>query len=245
MIRILPYNRGHTVKQLGYSTSAWLEGKVGDYDNDVIIRWGNHSTFHNRLGLAREFRNVLNPAKAITLNINKVEAHKVLSQAVRTPKLYTRQTPAYGLFVVRPYSHQGGSGFKVVEAKGKPIDLGGWSYATEFLRTDREFRVWFVGDRTIRARRAPMAEKKQGGEKYPCRSNWGYIFYDNVGTNLHNYTIKAARAIGLDIGAADVLLANDKWYFLELNSSPSTDLPILNRWMKRSIDALVRERFGV
>lgn len=245
MIRILPYSRDHTVKQLGYSTSAWLEGRVSDYDGDVIIRWGNHSTFHNRFGQAREFRNVLNPAKAITLNINKLEAHKVISQAVRTPKLYTRQTPTYGLFVVRPLSHQGGSGFKVIETKGRPIELGGYQYATEFLHTDREFRVWFVGNRTIRARRAPMAEKGQGAEKFPCRSNWGYIFYPHVPETLHNYTIKAAQAIGLDIGAADVLLANDKWYFLELNSSPSTDLPILNRWMKNSINALCHERFGV
>lgn len=245
MIRILPYNNNHTVKNLGYSTSARLDGRVGDYDRDVIIRWGNHFPFYNRFGQVREFRNVLNPAKAITLNINKVAAHKVLSQAVRTPKSYTRQTPAYGLFVIRPLSHQAGSGFRVVEAKGRPINLNGYEYATEFLRTDREFRVWFVGDRTIRARRDAMREKGQGGEKYPCRSNWGYIFYPHVPTNLHNYTIKAADAIGLDIGAADVLLANDKWYFLELNSSPSTDLPILNRWMKNSINALCHERFGV
>jgi glutathione synthase/RimK-type ligase-like ATP-grasp enzyme len=245
MIRILPYSRSHTVKQLGYSTSAHLDGRVGDYDRDVIIRWGNHTTFYNRFGQAREFRNVLNPAKAITLNINKIAAHKVLSEAVRTPKLFTRQTPARGTFVVRPYSHQGGSGFRVVEAKGQPINLGNYEYATEFLRTATEFRVWFVGDRTIRARRAPMAEKNQGGEKYPCRSNWGYIFYPHVPETLHNYTIRAAQAIGLDIGAADVLLANDKWYFLELNSSPSADLPILNRWMKNSINALCHERFRI
>lgn len=246
MIRILPYSWDHTVKQLGFSTSVRLDGRVEDYNRDVVIRWGNHSTmFCDNRGRPVEFRNVLNPAKSISLNINKVEAHKVLSQSVRTPKLFTRVTPAYGLFVVRPRSHQCGIGFRVVEAKGKPINLNAWEYATEFFRTEKEFRVWFVGNRTIRARRAPIVEKKQGNEKFPCRSNWGYIFYPHVPETLHNYTIKAARAIGLDIGAADVLLANDKWYFLELNSSPSTDLSILNRWMKNSITSLCRERFGV
>lgn len=248
MIRILTYSPSHTVKKLGFNTSTWLEGRIEKYKNDVIVRWGNASHIFNRYSQMSEFINVLNPARAVSLNMNKIEAHDVMSKVVRVPRLFRKHTPNFGLFVVRPVVHQGGSGFRVVEANGKAITLSeGQQYATDFLRTNAEYRVWFCGDRTLRAQRSRTVEQQEAGpvDRFPCRSKWGYNFCNGVPNTLHNQTLKAAKAIGLDVGAADVLLHDNHWYFLELNSAPSTDLPVLNRWMKDSINRLATGRFGL
>ena len=248
MIRILTYAGSHSVKNLGFSTSTWLNGSVEDYRNDVVIRWGNAGMTHTRSSHSSDFRNVLNPVRAVSLNMNKIKAHDVLAGVVKVPRMFRKCTPEFGLFVVRPCVHEGGSGFKVVEARGNGIVLQqGYQYATEFLRTDAEYRVWFAGDRTLRARRARTEEQKAKGPvpRFPCRSKWGCVFCNDVPSSLHSATLKAAKAIGLDCGAADVILSNGSWYFLELNSGPSTDLGILNRWMKNSITRLCQERFGL
>ena len=240
MIRILTYNRSHSVKNLGYSTSTWLDGRVEDYQRDVIIRWGNNCLINGR-----EFPNVLNPARAITLNMSKILAHDALSEVVNTPRMYRKYTPNFGTFVVRPCAHEGGSGFRVVEANGRAINLSqGCEYATEYIRTNCEYRVWFCGRRTLRAQRARTPEQQRVAiPRFICRSKWGYNFLDEVPTALHNQTLQAAKAIGLDCGAADVLLSNGRWYFLELNSGCSTDLGYLQRWFKEGINRLVNERF--
>src|ERR1035437_1657990 len=247
MIRMLTYSGSHTVKKLGFSTSAWMTGRVEDFRNDVIIRWGNHSLNVDRVGRHVDFRNVLNPAQAVLTNMNKPNAHDILARAVATPRMFRKYTPDRGLFVVRPCAHQEGNGFKVVEAKGQSIRLQeGYQYATEFIRTGAEYRVWFIGNRTIRARRSRTDEQqREAFPRFPCRSKWGYIFCNEVPTTLHNQTLAAARAMGLDCGAADVLYSNGTWYFLELNSAPSADLGILQRWMKESIRSVCRERFNI
>lgn len=179
--------------------------------------------------------------------MNKVNAHDVMADVVRVPRLFRKYTPNFGLFVVRPLSHQGGSGFKVIEANGRPINLGGWQYATEFLRTNAEYRVWFCGNRTMRAQRARTKEQQSEGPvgRFPCRSKWGYNFCYEVPESLHNQTLRAAKAIGLDCGAADVLLHNGHWFFLELNSAPSTDQPCLERFFKNGIADLAQRKFGL
>ena len=238
MIRVLTYSASHTVKKLGFKTSTWLDRRSDNYRDDVIVRWGNTG--------GGEYRNVLNPARAIILNTNKVEAHDAMAKVVRVPRLFRKYTPNFGIFVVRPMTHQGGHGFKVIEANGKPINLN-YQYATEFLRTNAEYRVWFCGNRTLRAQRARTPEQQAKGPvgRFPCRSKWGYNFCYTVPENLHIQTIKAAKAIGLDCGAADVLLHDGYWYFLELNSAPSTDLPCLERWFRNGITTLAQQKFGL
>lgn len=246
MIRVLTYGK-HSVKNLGFKTHTWLDGRVENYDNDVVIRWGNNYLLTDRYGRSRDFRNVINPAVAVQTNMSKIEAHGILSEVVRTPRMFRTQTLNRGLFVIRPCAHEGGAGFRVTEANGRSIHLGGYEYATEFLRTNTEYRVWFCGNRTMRAQRARTPEQQAQGPvgRYPCRSKWGYnISFREVPETLHNYTIKVAKAIGLECGAADVLLVDGKWYFLELNSAPSTDLPVICRWMKEGIQSIIQRKFG-
>jgi glutathione synthase/RimK-type ligase-like ATP-grasp enzyme len=55
--------------------------------------------------------------------------------------------------------------------------------------------------------------------------------------------LKAAKIIGLEAGAADILSANGHYYFLELNSAPTIDLMRIERFYKRNIVKLIAKKF--
>ena len=242
MIRILTIpSELKYLRELGYSTSSYLTGNVETFDRDIILRFGNSSILHNRNGLPRDFRNVLNPAVSISNNIDKIGTRKKLSSVVHTPKTFYKYTPNNGVFVIRSREHSAGSNFKVRTVKGRLIRLReGYEYASEYI-PGREYRVWFVGNRTMRALRYSATGIIS---KYPCRSKWSYEYCDNIPNDLHNQTLLGARTLGLSFGAADVIENNGRWYFLEFNTAASLDTVTLQRFFKRNLDNLIRERFG-
>jgi glutathione synthase/RimK-type ligase-like ATP-grasp enzyme len=115
-------------------------------------------------------------------------------------------------------------------------------YATEFIKTDVEYRVWFCGDRTMFAKR--FALKHNTVEEFNCRSQWGYSgITTHVPEKLHIDTLKAASVVDLDFGAADVLYQNGKYYFLELNSAPTIDTPMIANFYRKHMATLLKSKF--
>jgi len=243
MIRILTIGSERKfVDRLGYTTSCYLTNSVESYNRDVVIRFGNSQAAYNHDRLPTDFRNVLNPAKAISSNIDKINTRRKLSAVVSTPKTFYKYTPNRGVFVIRHRGHASGSGFQVRESNGVSIRLReGGEYASEYVRGD-EYRVWFVGNRTMRALRYSATGITS---RFPCRSKWSYEYCDNVPTDLHNQTLLGARTLGLDFGAADVIRSNGRWYFLEYDTAPSIDTATLRRFFKNNFDRLIRERFRI
>lgn len=203
----------------------------------ICIRWGNSEHWHDG-----EFPKVINPQKAIRLNCLKEQALAEMSKVVTTPKLYASgdRVPKGKTAVLRPCQHSGGEGFSIVNG---PFDIPEDYYCTSFIASNFEFRVWFAGQATMFARRMPM--QGQGGEKYPCRSNWGYRFagYLETPSSLHNDVLKAAKAIGLEVGAADIILSGSRFYFLELNSAPSIDHSRLEAFFKENLPVVVKSKY--
>lgn len=231
-----------SAKRLGFSTSTILDGVVADkHENDVVIRWGRSDNIYkdktyNEMG---DFTNVLNPASAIARNCNKGRARELMSKVVTTPKVYKREVPSGVTAVLRPLEHSSGRDFII--KKGPYVFNTSW-YATEFLETDEEYRVWFCGESTFYAQRVAL-NGEDVGNKFPCRSNWGYSYRNYVPESLHDDTLAAAKAIGLEFGAADVLKYNGKFYFLELNSAPSIDTNTLERFFKTNLKLLMVKKF--
>jgi hypothetical protein len=163
------------------------------------------------------------------MNCNKEAAHEKLSRAVTTPQRYYGNVPENTLAVIRPVEHSGGSGFTVVPGP-KPVPSG--HYAMKYIKTDKEYRVWYALGKMLVARRVPMRGTAQGDEQYPCRSEWGYTYRESGSLPvLEQQTDRAFQRMDLDFGAADVLWdeTNRKWYFLELNTAPSLDhAPVLS-----------------
>jgi hypothetical protein len=238
-IKILTINSEHvSATRLGYPTHTYLGDYAYKFDNDVVVRWGNSSYVYSRDGRRNvDFKNVINPADRIKLNCRKSDATKLLAQVVNVPTLYEKSVPKGTLAVVRPHEHAAGIGFSVVEGPHK-IQPG--TYGTRFLKTDAEYRVWFCGDKTMCGRRVKL--KVNEDQTYPCRSNWGYEFCDGIAMELHYQTLMAAKKIGLDVGAADVLFYKKKWYFLELNSAASVDHRQVREFYQAALEELVKKK---
>lgn len=228
-----------SARRMGYETTTYLGDYAHKFDDKIVIRWGNSRWLYNREGSRQaDLKNVINPAANIRTNCEKAKATKLLSQVVNTPTLWETKVPADVLAVVRPHEHSAGSGFSV--QKG-PFTVPSGHYAVRYLKTDAEYRVWFCGNRTMCGRRVKM--ECNPTEEYPCRSKWGYEFCDGIAKDLRNQTLLAAKKIGLEFGAADVLYFKGKWYFLELNSAPSVDHRIVREFYQSAMAELIEKKF--
>jgi hypothetical protein len=232
-------NEIESAERLGFRTTHVGGDYIKKYEKDIVVRWGNSTPAYSNDGTHHdEYAHVLNPAEYIRLNCNKLQSLKRLAMVVFVPAIYEKKVPTGTLAVIRPLEHAAGNGFNVVEG---PYDVPRGTYGTRFLQTPTEYRVWFCGDQTMCGRREKMKINEE--QKYPCRSNWGYVFSGGVSADLHRQTLLAAKTIGLDVGAADLLYYKGKYYFLELNSAPSVDHRVVREFFQASLDRLFRERF--
>ena len=238
-IKLLTFDSNTSAEKLGYPTYKCIDDYAYKFDKDIVIRWGNSRSLYTKTGRrSMDFKHVINSSASIKKNCQKNDATKILARVVNVPTLWEKSVPAGILAVVRPMEHAAGDGFSV---KKGPFNLTEGTYATRYIQTDAEYRVWFCGNRTILGRRVKMQCNET--EKYPCRSKWGYEFCRGISKSLHNQTLLAAKVMGLDCGAADVLFSNDKWYFLELNSAPSVDHRIVREFFQIGLKELLKRKF--
>ena len=230
-----------SVKRLEFPT--FLNEKDID-PTKLVMRWGR-----GWLSTSSEYTNVINSVDSIILNVNKLKSLKKLAKVVDTPKLFEKRVPKVYSAVIRPMRHSSGKSFQIVKG---PYDIPEGYYGTELIETDHEYRVWYAFGRCMMARRVPLEKhitKFKVGRKNIsvetnnnpeelCRSEWGYSF-EPIYQDLKEQTIKAFETIGLQTGAADILLANCKYYFLELNSAPTIDCRAIKEFFKNRISEYV------
>ncbi len=206
----------------------------------TVIRWGN--------GMENDQRNweaVLNKASVLQISTDKLAALQKLSTTVKTPEVYRQgQTlPAGHRYVCRPASHAEGSDFELSDCRRRSAILA-THHATRFIEDTREYRVWFVRDKYLVAKRVPRSAEGQSSSD-PCRSKWGYEFQTSCFAKLKTEMDKARLAIPLDFGAVDVLWKDGdgntegQWYFLEFNSAPSLDHAKVLAHFKTHLQAIV------
>lgn len=222
-----------SAKNLGYKTETDVY-RCNIDTKDTVIRWGNS----DRLG-GRDFKSVVNPSKSIRANCHKLNALVALSKVVDTPKSYTTEVKTKGKILIRPIEHTGGVDFDVVNA---PVKIDSEHYGTEWIETETEYRVWFAWGKTICGKRVRVVKTDTGWRdddspepEFPCRSSWGYSHLRFTPGKLHTDTLKAAETLGLTSGAADVLMKDGRYIFLELNSAPSVDTPKITKFFKDAI----------
>lgn len=200
--------------------------------NELVLRWGRGWLDYR----FEEFPHIINPYKNIKRNVNKILAREYISKAVKMPKLFLDKIPAKVKAVLRYKSHTSGEDFELVIG---PKDIPHNHYATEFIKTEKEYRCWWAFGETLCARRIAI---NTSNKKIPCRSEWGYAFIgEDQCTILRRETLAAAKEIGLETGAADVLWKNG-YYFLELNSAPSIDHRIIRKFFQKAINKRLKQK---
>jgi len=137
-------NERKSVERLGFPTHTWINDKADNYNNSIVLRFGNSHLPYDGSHKQVEFRNVVNSANSIKLNCCKAVASYKLSKVINTPKIYIRNIPANRRVILRPIYHQsGGADFQIVKYK-KKTKISNGNYATQFIDSKKEWRVWFV-----------------------------------------------------------------------------------------------------
>jgi hypothetical protein len=229
-----------SAKNLGFETVTELPGYTEDYNNFIIIRWGNSRMNYNKLGIRQDFKNVINKARDIRNNCIKHNSLKKLSEVVKIPEFYKENSLLNEYYVVRPIQHSRGTGFEI---KKSPLEINPYEkYAIKFIKTDLEYRVWFCAGKTFCCTRVPL--KKLGNiiGEFPCRAEYGYSYCD-IDPKLHNLTIKAFKHLNLEFGAADVLCKDGEYYWTELNTACSLDAGKVIKFYKENITDLINSKF--
>lgn len=216
-----------------YTSAIELVKAFGTIANPQLVRWGNSQALR-----VADPRKTYNKQTAISLNANKLDASRVLGDVVRTPRIFTRAVPHGVDAVCRPIQHAHGVDFTILTG---PASIPDGMYGAEWIRTDHEYRVWFAFDKMLAAYRTqPAAEETS---EYPCRSKWNYEFC-GCGSKITQVVKYAKTAIGLDLGAADILSVDGgpNYVVLELNSAPSLDHPKVLRFFQDAIIENTGER---
>jgi predicted ATP-grasp superfamily ATP-dependent carboligase len=212
------------------------------YKGDICIRWGNSRSVFNKRDEKKEFPHVLQTSKAIRANCDKYASKKKLEEAgISVPKTYIGTIPSGIKCVVRPFEHSSGKEFSI---KTGPCEIGSEEYGSEYLRSKKEVRIWFVGRSTLMARRCPLKGTEEKDQI--CRSNWGYDFCygDKVPKDIFDSIMKGAEKLNLKFGAVDAILQNGVAHILEYNTACSIDLVRLERFFKKGLMKLLRDEFG-
>ena len=199
----------------------------------VVIRWGSDRYPE----LDEGAKAVLNPARAINGNLHKDKAHaKFLEAGVSAPLFWNDFETAraacreLGCDFLRRRKHhiQGQDIIRLSPTDNLPRAKRS-GYYVQFLEKDREFRLHIFQDRCI-----GMAEKKkrEGDNPNPIiwnfENGWDLVYYskEERERDIPHYremveeSVKACEAIGLDFGAVDLIMCNEKPYILEANTAP-------------------------
>lgn len=105
-------------------------------------------------------------------------------------------------------------------------------YFTELIPKLREFRVWAYRRKCIGVYEKVLRYPRKNGRRGRSREIWnwknGYAFvYHREGFDeARELGVRAVDALGLDFGAADIILGIDgRFYVLEVNSAPGVQSP--------------------
>ncbi len=231
-------------QKLGFETRTSLYGKTEDFNNCIILRGGNSSLSHNQYGRPQEFKNVINASKVIRFNCCKSGASRQLSKVIDVPKYWVRNIPSRKTVIYRPIYHKaGGADFKIMRTK-KITKIQKGFFASEFIKTRREYRVWFVRNGNNIAVIGAIRVKHQKELPKICRSAWSYKFC-HVPKGLVRHVFLGAKALGLEFGASDTLAVNGKprYYTCEFNSCPTMDAKRIREFFLLNLGKLMKNKF--
>lgn len=204
-------------------------------NSTVLIRWGS------RMEIGHPLDKTLNVSSAIKKSSAKGLARAIMSEAgVPTPKSVFVKTgqplmadmgvPSKGL--VRPNRHFGGKNmfqydsigelFDIVSEKSQMFDSCGGFYISEIIQKVSEYRVFVVQGRVTSVIEKIPEDAGQLAWNFCQGSEFSNVKWGNWHLPSCFAAVKAAKAIGLDFAAVDVIVdADGAPYVLELNTSPS------------------------
>lgn len=211
---------------------------------NVVINWGK--------GIP--FAKVINDYKAVGSAINKLIAFKTLRQSgVSVPSFTTSRQEATiwlesGRVVGRSTltGHEGAG----ITIHSKGDTLPHVPLYVKYIPKKKEFRVHVCGNKIIDTQQKVLSSKYTGPANFDVRNTAnGFIFQRNgivVPSCVHDESLAAVKALGLDFGAVDIVWneSKDKAYVLEVNTAPGLEGTSLEIYAK-ALKQLIKDKFNV
>jgi glutathione synthase/RimK-type ligase-like ATP-grasp enzyme len=195
---------------------------------DVLIRWGNSE------GIPTMATRTLNKKKAIELATDKMAAWRAFQEAgIASPEIVTAEEAKR----VKGKIHTPSLGRRRHHSQGKDIVLclqqkdvihamnNGSDYFSEYVPTNREYRVHVFGNRAVRINQKLLRDGAVDREPQVRNYENGYVFgaprieLKPVQTEM---AIRSVQCLGLDFGAVDLIISDSGHpYVLEVNTGPA------------------------
>jgi hypothetical protein len=173
---------------------------------------------------------VYNDPKVISLVSNKARARSLMAKAgVRVPRTFSlkfggSKDSRIKRWVKRPFNHQAGKDFEVVDGD---FEAEHGYYYSQLIEKDGEFRVHVAFGKLL-----GMQEKcpRDNDDSLRAQHVWNHaggdfvfkaVKWNDADITVGTESIKAIDALGLDYGAVDVIVKGGKVFVLEVNTSPS------------------------
>lgn len=182
----------------------------------VLIRWGTTEDSY----VDSQFDDVFNTASAISRNMDKKRAARILSLHVSTPKVYFKPSEIKSFPVLaRDVYHSNGSDVILVKSKEELIPS---SHYVSYIPKKREFRVHAMrGDVFLITEKRPRKRSRVCWNSADEQAPKPALNDDDVEA-LSHMALASLRALRLDFGAVDVIQSakNQDFYVLEVNTGP-------------------------
>lgn len=225
----MPHGRG------GLQTISFLPAST------ILIRWGSRNVQSHDERFAR----VLNKSEAIRRASDKLASLELMQDAgINVPGWSTDPYEALDSFgwplMGRKKTHARGTDIRLcLQERDLRVDRDYW---TQYIPTNREFRVHVVGDRVIRV----QGKYLDDSSKYMSHlRNYatGYRFRaprQQLRPERLNMAISSVQAHGLDFGAVDIAIGDDgqTWVF-EVNTAPACS-PLTGEKYVNALHSLAR-----
>ena len=180
---------------------------------DVIFNWGGGG------------RSV--PRKSVVLNRNPIfnkysQAKAMFDSGVATPRPYRLIEAVKKFPVVRkPINSYGGHGIRLVRS-AKTVNGRYNFWYQDLVNKDREFRVYFFTGEVCMVEEKLVKDKSELTWNLRNCLRWNRYRELEDSKVIEDLVIPAAKSIGIDWGAADVLMdKREKFWICEINSRPS------------------------
>lgn len=205
-------------------------------DQIPIIRWGS-ARFIELDNLYLDTP-ILNHGDEIEFNLHKDWAHKKMLEAgVRAPAMWTdymtakRASREMGTDFLRRRKHhvQGKDIIRLNPRRDKLSRERRSGYYVQYLEKEAEFRLHIFQDKCIGvAEKVRREDEEASNTIWNFENGWDLVYTpkDQREEDIPNYremegeSIKALRALNLDFGAVDIIMAENKPYILEVNTAP-------------------------
>jgi hypothetical protein len=193
--------------------------------NDIVVRWGNS------MSLNGNFISYNSP-RSTSIASNKGDFRGVMmDNEIPTPTPYHRDKNVWPV-VVRPIHHHAGQHFHVANSHTEVQNFfrlyGGAAYASEVYPKQREVRVHCASGKVllIKEKPAPDDINTIAWNFAINEEAWTTIDRQNYDPKICKLALDAMKAIGLDIGAVDIMFdpidrSLPQYVICEINTAPS------------------------